>query len=860
MVRASRALLPCVAGLCGLVALFVLSWTSNVTHAVSRDAAARSVALPAAAVGSPTIAAAFVGDPEPMETAPLSRLANDADFMSDRCQAHLAAMSRGGASGDVPHRGAWELCAVVDAVVRGLREQTGRHITAARGLGLGVGKDALARHFASLGAVIHATDYAGRASVSEWLGAANDAAVATSTTDVCGTANRQRCTFAHHVSLAAALAAEADNKYDFVWSRQVTNALDCDAAKKLLAESARLLAPGGIAVHTLDVRLSRHGAAQEGACAFTRDELDEVAQTHRIARRQWLVGRVDAYAYAVNIFEPDARHMAVRRSWTSPIITSGILAIPAHGARDGALRADTAAAVAARFRVASLTSFAGKERGSEPEDPSLLCSLFMIAMADDPCGLATHRSSPAECVARFTPNVLEAVIPERCTNTSYWRHLAAAALKLAPTPGTDGAAAATAAAGDILPLRNSVQRQQTYAQEHRYVPPGKRFYTDLGPTTTCTVSGETLHGLILTMPSVNFAPRVTRHKLFDFNPLCPGVVLRGNYLRQQHPVGVHDEALLQALTGHSYFSYSHYRGGWDVMRNLEIFANGAIPYMPDVDQCGAQCMHAYPKAWTSEAMRLRGLEHMARINASVEEHDDPYMWKEKGRRWIDFKKPGTIAHDRFDHDGYFRLADRIHNYSKHHLTCEAFVAAVLRTIGIEEPRSVLLVENPVVETTTFTVRSGLAGLGINHTVVRAAGQPPLQWENEPARGTTMTEADVRRMRDERGFAQSYGFGFLFGGRVNPAPHAPIAHDEARRRIRAGEYDVVFARSLTQPNAVDLGALFDDALAHLPRRRVVVMFGMDVANIDAMMPTAVNVSKRGATVFVRELWAWNKSKC
>jgi hypothetical protein len=58
---------------------------------------------------------------------------------------------------------------------------------------------------------------------------------------------------------------------------------------------------------------------------------------------------------------------------------------------------------------------------------------------------------------------------------------------------------------------------------------------------------------------------------------------------------------------------------------------------------------------------------------------------------VNFKKHGSIEHAKFNITRYYELADEILEYSKKYVTSEAVASYLLKSLGAENARHILLV-------------------------------------------------------------------------------------------------------------------------------------------------------------------------
>lgn len=187
---------------------------------------------------------------------------------------------------------------------------------------------------------------------------------------------------------------------------------------------------------------------------------------------------------------------------------------------------------------------------------------------------------------------------------------------------------------------------------------------------------------------------------------------------------------------------------------------------------------------------------------------------------VNFKKPGVVLGfntTKFDMERYFEIADKILEHVKQHMTTDALVAYMLRVMGHEEPKHVLLVgrylEDRGYDYLPLSIEHGLSELGINTTVVggmrgfvfklRAADVAAQELDDtsdDPAldpwlNGATTADIERARLDQVRALIPIAGLAWQYGFRVNPRV---VEHHDSRdthdksiaKRILDGEFDLV----------------------------------------------------------------------
>lgn len=163
--------------------------------------------------------------------------------------------------GPVVHRKAWEWAAILEAAQLGDVLHPGR-----RAIGFGVGTEPIPACLASLGLTVLATDAPTGETADTWKSGNQHAA------SIAEIGHPEICppeVFASRVTFRAVdmndLPSDLEwGTYDLVWSSCVIEHLGSPARGfDFVKESARLLAPGGVMVHTTEYELSQQGATRD---------------------------------------------------------------------------------------------------------------------------------------------------------------------------------------------------------------------------------------------------------------------------------------------------------------------------------------------------------------------------------------------------------------------------------------------------------------------------------------------------------------------------------------------------------------------------------------------------------------------
>lgn len=181
---------------------------------------------------------------------------------------------------DFVNRKFWEWCAIAQALDERCMLRTGK-----RGLGFAVGQEPLASFFAGRGCGILATDLEDEASDENWILTGQHAA---SKEQLFQPLLVQREIFDARVSFQPAdmrtLDGLPEEGFDFVWSSCALEHLGTlQAGIDFVVASARLLRPGGFAVHTTEFNVQSDQATVEagGNVIYRRRDILSLAEQLR---------------------------------------------------------------------------------------------------------------------------------------------------------------------------------------------------------------------------------------------------------------------------------------------------------------------------------------------------------------------------------------------------------------------------------------------------------------------------------------------------------------------------------------------------------------------------------------------------
>jgi hypothetical protein len=416
------------------------------------------------------------------------------------------------------------------------------------------------------------------------------------------------------------------------------------------------------------------------------------------------------------------------------------------------------------------------DAGTDPRSNAsfLACTLGMWMMPER-CG-QPHPLSLRRCLLRRGFVALDSRLPARCRRSAYWRQF----YERLPTRSVDSTLSMPRLA------------------EHGYVPPQHRTFLRNVPVLNCSNLDRPFVAFPISyaMPAELFVARVPDVKVWDFFPVA-------TRLHEKGPFRSVDESLVHELYRRSLFGFTHRRGGWDCWRHLEIIAAGALPYMPDLGHCGPLCLAFYPKHLFRQALALDGVAHLGSLTgphsrlASNAQALNPNYFVTRPEvtspQWVDVVPGATLRvnRDRFNVSAYRELVAGMLVYGRRFLTTRALVSYILHNIGLEEPRSVLLMVRPQQDYMEFAVEHGLASLGINYTV-----NHHRDWLRQVPGAGTERALDRRRRLSKLDEHHGRGIGYAFRLPTTTRVQADLA--TLASEIQSGVFDLVMYAYLWPP--------------------------------------------------------------
>ena len=439
------------------------------------------------------------------------------------------------------------------------------------------------------------------------------------------------------------------------------------------------------------------------------------------------------------------------------------------------------------------------------------CELLMAN--SDQCGIWNGTEALEQCVKRIGITPWTKGMHPKCTRSPLWKKLQQ---KLWPGETEEQKVV------DARVLRNRIFDAST-PKRYPYVPPARRTFAKFPSPSQCSFGPMFRFGFSISSSMI--AKRVPPVKTWDFAPVLPspmGTLSAAKVTRKdpKYVFGPFDEEVAAEIYSQSYFAFTMRRNGIDCGRHLEILSSGAVPYWADIHLIPEWAAPQYPKHLLKEALDLPGVEHIGRASPKGPVETE-YLANLAFSDWTNFKKPGTINWTTFNTTRYKDLASRLLDYTRKHLSCSAMVAYLLKSIGVEEPKSVLLVNTWHMDYAGTPVECGLSELGLNYTTLLRDEWPDDQsfWErpeaarSDPEYSAERHETLLRyRKTDDR-----YGHGYLWTMRINAPPNPRLTIQAAQEALRNRQFDLVIYPSFPLEKS-----FLEEAVRNMPAKSIVLI--------------------------------------
>ena len=386
--------------------------------------------------------------------------------------------------------------------------------------------------------------------------------------------------------------------------------------------------------------------------------------------------------------------------------------------------------------------------------------------------------SLAACVHRIGRDSWEKLLGARCLQSGFWRK---ALPDLMAADARYAVAAALAPAADAWKSlkRGLIWDSQIWkdGDTQRYVPPAQRTYAEFPPVRVCS-NGCKTYPVGFGVPKSYFVDKVPRTKSFEWMPLMP----KPTPAHGAYEAAIEDEDLFREMYSQSYFAWTHARGGWDCLRHYEIIAAGSVPFFYDIDRCPRNSLGHLPKELLLKARSLPGVNH-------IMTHGSSYTTA-SSLGGVNFKKHGHIDATHFNVTAYYELADEILAFGRKHLTAGAVVAYMLKMLGIEEPKHVLVVTRMTFDYIEATTMFGLAELGIRTTIVNAQMEYLYKMRTPDGKKPRNDRDEMLRPHYPNTYGAAFGFACRLGDTVNRPFDSNPDDGKYSADVRAGKYDLI----------------------------------------------------------------------
>ncbi len=433
----------------------------------------------------------------------------------------------------------------------------------------------------------------------------------------------------------------------------------------------------------------------------------------------------------------------------------------------------------------------------------------------------SSRETLADCVGRIGGLIsVSQIVPPACLKSAFWKWFKNHPVVIAKSDEArsnnnnnnknkfdDKTDWRTLKRGKIPTSTVAVER----AERMYTVPPEDRTASPFTRPVYCTKTHVVLHPIGYGIPLSSVVDSVPRTKAFDFMPVMPAKFAQG-FVRK---FGIEDELIYREWYSSSYFAWSNRRGGFETLRHYEILASGAIPFMPDIEAFPVNSLTHFPKELLARVLKLPGVDHIPAQTAHPSTIPADHEWYQNNGDNFHIKKRGTIDAKKFNRTLYFQVADELLAYTRKYLTCGAVVAGMLKRMGKENAKHVLVSaltidlyqiwQGSSDSYMVNTVLQGFNELGINVTMLTRdyalwrykMNDRTLSEMSETARGYAIHGKNINSGHDEH---QSKYFIDLYGEGTGYKARAPNRYfdekmskenrAELTRRVLKREFDLV----------------------------------------------------------------------
>jgi len=265
------------------------------------------------------------------------------------------------------------------------------------------------------------------------------------------------------------------------------------------------------------------------------------------------------------------------------------------------------------------------------------------------------------------------------------------------------------------------------------------------------------------------------------------------------------------------FAVTRRKAGWDCMRHLEILANGAVPYFPDLESMPDLTMQHHPKHLYERAKKMDGVHYDG-----------------------DILRPSSffINTSVFSFDQYFALAEETLKYSREHLTTRAMAQYLLQTVGFsstDDVSKILFATHCVDDYLQDATLHGLKLVLKTRLIDYVPNADRLTGcvVDRSKRDTILPNYRVNMYMDAwaalslENFAtrKGYGKGFTIWNRLSFSEYGQVDRTRIDDQLTSGAFDLVLLsdRCATSPEEK---SFVDAVRKSIPSRKVVILFGGD----------------------------------
>ncbi|OUS41792.1 hypothetical protein BE221DRAFT_142583 [Ostreococcus tauri] len=270
------------------------------------------------------------------------------------------------------------------------------------------------------------------------------------------------------------------------------------------------------------------------------------------------------------------------------------------------------------------------------------------------------------------------------------------------------------------------------------------------------------------------------------------------------------------------FAVTRKKGGWDCMRHIEIMANGAVPFFPDLQQMPSLTMQHYPKALFHEARKFAGVTFSGGAVTSPASY--------------------TLNEDLFDFEEYYKLANKILTFSREHLTTRAMASYILKVVGFVDSsllHKVLIVTHCVDDYVQDATLHGLKLLlGKRLTDIVPEAHKYAEGVCVPDASSTERYPDYHvsmymkpwAAQSRANFAtkmqNSYGKGFTLWNKLDYGEYGDVDRSDVLKDIQNGSFDIVILSDRFMAVHHQTPEIIETIKKSVPKEKVVMIFGGD----------------------------------